>query len=123
MVDTNLRTGGAAGRFTLPVLPASQTLCLCSLTENGDERAQTESQGRQALAPGGRRSLAAVSVRGGQALLSARHGSGAVLGCVRLSSGASSTVALVAVVRLAVACRHWLAPVSTYICGTRLRAE
>jgi hypothetical protein len=97
------------------------SLSVCALSRNGDERAQTESPGRQALAGSGRRSLGAVPVCGCQALLPAGHGSGAFLGRLRSSSAVPSALAVVAAVRLALARYHGLAQALAAHCASPLR--
>ncbi len=108
----NTTPSGCQSLSTLAAVRRCQrpSLSVCALSRKMVMRAaQTERQGRQALAGSGRRSVAAVAVRGCQSLLPARHVAGAVLGCVWPSRAVSSAVAVVAAVRLALARHHRLA--------------
>ena len=87
--------------------PASRLECLVCL-KNCDETHQTFQPGRQALVSHGQHSLAALAVGGQRALLSSRHVAGVVVACVRPAGGVSSSVAVVAAVRVQLPVRHRL---------------
>jgi hypothetical protein len=64
--------------------------------------------GHPRVASPSRHPLAALAVGGQRALLSARYGPGGVLACVRSAGGVSSSVALVAALRVQLPQHHRL---------------
>ena len=103
-----LRTFGLSTVYvasSVQLMPASLLPCLVCL-KKWCETHQTLQQGRQALVSTGRRSLAVQCRRG--PLLSPRHAAGAVLARLRPAGSVSSSIAVVAAVRLQLPVSHRL---------------
>ena len=82
---------------------------LCDvLSGNSDESTSHIQSGRQALVSHGQPSVAALAVGRQRALLSSRHVAGAALACVRPAGSVSSSVAVVAAVRVQLPVHHRL---------------